>query len=205
MSGNIVFIILYLIYIVGLVKKNDLGILYFLIFSVLSPALKLGNNAFTFEMVAFIPFILAYVIRGVKKERKIFFFLIYFLIYIVSTIIATVFLQGSIQIIPIIGMIRYVMELYILIGALKRNFSLFEKTISTVMLIELITTIIQFTIPRSTILFYQWYYRESLTPLIEPLERGRFVRGFGTFGTPVIFGVYSLLAFTYFLCKFLKS
>ena len=70
------------------------------------------------------------------------------------------------------------------------------KILNIVVVINFIVFIVQMTVPSSVKLFYDLYWKPSLTPLEVMLELGEFSRPFGTFGTSVYLSVLLLISTT---------
>lgn len=79
-----------------------------------------------------------------------------------------------------------------------------EKILLTVICINMVLVIIQIIFPQSVLMFYNFYFKESLVLLKYILKIGRFVRTTGSFGTLVNLGIFSLISFTFFYTKILE-
>ncbi|WP_208560220.1 hypothetical protein [Marinilactibacillus kalidii] len=90
--------------------------------------------------------------------------------------------------------------IYMLQEIMKFNSeAILNKIFSLLLVINAIVSFVQLTVPNTTNLFYDLYFKESLTPLNEVVGLGYFNRAYGTFGTPVVLGIFSMFCFAIFL------
>jgi len=189
---------------VTLVKDVNKGIITYVILSLTAPNLNLTNIQISFEILAFFIVMLVLLLR--KKEifnlykqshnyRQNLWLL--FLLVIISTLFGTLKYESSFGIIGIFGYFRSIIIIYMIqfIMKYKREDIILDKIIWPVLLINFLVSVVQLTLPASTNFFFNLYYKESLTPLNEAIRLGYFNRAYGTFGTPVLLGVFSVFSF----------
>ncbi|WJY26414.1 hypothetical protein [Sporosarcina trichiuri] len=201
--GTIIFIILYLILVLMLLKDIEKGIISYVIFSLFAPNLNINNTQISFEISAFFIVIIILLIKRreiftLYKKGKVFRqrLWMYFFLLIFSTLVGTIRYESSIGIVSIFGIFRTIIVIYLLQFIMKQNEDkVLDKIIWPILFINFITSVIQLTFPESTTFFYNLYYKESLTPLNEVLRLGYFSRAYGTFGSPVLLGVFSVFSF----------
>jgi hypothetical protein len=204
--GNIIFVILFIILAEELFRNIKTGIIIYLVFSLISPHLKVGNLQISFEIMSF------FLVLGIYLLKKPSVFsiyqkylyrqhlMVYFFLFIIVSLLATSRFGSTIPWLSFMAIFRVICIIYILQYAMKGNQDkVLDKILSPVLIVNLIASIIQLTVPDSTKIFYDLYYKDSMVPLEATLELGYFNRAYGTFGTPVLLGVFSLLSFaTYF-------
>lgn len=204
MLGNIIFVVLLIILIRALSNDVKDGIIYYIIFSLVSPNLNIGNIQISFEIIAFlIIFLLLLIVKrnifsfSVSKFNHRQNLLVYFIIYCIASLIAAFKYGSEIPWVSIFSVFRSIFILYMINYTMEGNEDeAIDRIISPVLYICLITSLIQMAVPGSVTLFYNFYYKSSLTPLASVLELGHFDRAFGSFGTPVYLGVFSLYSFS---------
>ena len=208
MLGTIIFSILFIILIIIVLKDDKKGIITYVIFSLISPNLNIGIYQVSFEILAFFPVLLILILKGnsifafYKKGLYRQYLWLYFFVFIMSSLISTLKYGGDINYIALLGCFRIICILYLLQFIINKNSNpsaVLDDIITPVILINLIVAFIQLTIPASTVIFYEFYYKESVIPLAEMLQLGYFNRAYGTFGTPVLLGVLSLFCFAVYL------
>lgn len=212
MLGNIIFTVLIIVLIGKLLRNLKNGIILYIILSLISPHLKIGNLQISYEIMAFFPVFIIVII----KKRAIFLLyrkylyrqhlIIFFYIYLLSSFLATLQFGSKIPWLTFFSIFRIIITIFILQFVMKENSDqVLDHIISPVLFINLVTSIIQLAIPSSTKLFYELYYKASLSPLADALELGYFNRAYGTFGTPVLLGIFSIFCFAVYLGFFTEK
>lgn len=212
MFGTIVFILLLLILMIVAFLNEKKGIIIYVIFSLLSPNLHLSGMQVSFEIVAFFLIFLILIF----KRSQIFslyknwphrqWVWIYFFLIIISSLIAVIKYDSTISWIGIFGYFRVICIIYMLQYVFRENPERqLDNIISPILTVNLIVSIIQLAMPSSVQLFYDLYYKDSMTPLKEVLGLGYFNRAYGTFGTPVLLGVFALFSFAVYLGYYVEK
>lgn len=212
MFGTIVFILLLLILMIVAFLNEKKGIIIYVIFSLLSPNLHLSGMQVSFEIVAFFLIFLILIF----KRSQIFslyknwphrqWVWIYFFLIIISSLIAVIKYDSTISWIAIFGYFRVICIIYMLQYVFRENPERqLDNIISPILTVNLIVSIIQLAMPSSVQLFYDLYYKDSMTPLKEVLGLGYFNRAYGTFGTPVLLGVFALFSFAVYLGYYVEK
>ncbi|MCQ6523663.1 MULTISPECIES: hypothetical protein [Bacillus] len=212
MFGIVIFILLLLALIIIGVLNEKKGIIIYVIFSLVSPNLHLKGIQISFEIVAFFMIFLILIF----KRSQIFslyknwpyrqWIWIYFFLIIISSLIAVIKYDSAISWIGIFGYFRVICVIYMLQYVLRETPEKHLDTIiSPILIINLIVSVIQLSTPRSVQLFYDLYFKDSMTPLKEVLSLGYFNRAYGTFGTPVLLGVFALFAFALYLGYYVEK
>lgn len=219
MFGTIIFILLLLILTIIIFLNEKQGIITYIVFALLSPNLHLNGIQVSFEILAFF---LVFSTLLLKKSQIFSLYKhwpyrqwiwIYFSLIIISSLIAVLKYNSAISWIAIFGYFRLICIIYMLHYVFREKpEKRLDNIFSPILITNFIVSIIQLTIPSSVQLFYDFYYKESLTPLREVLSLGYFNRAYGTFGTPVLLGVFALLSFAVYLgyyvekqpCRFLS-
>ncbi|WP_214710811.1 hypothetical protein [Exiguobacterium sp. s55] len=189
--------------------KFEKSIIYYIIFCLISPNLILGDTTITFEIVAFLFYIPIVIVkrREIFVLKKVFLFrqlfLLIPLIAFISSLIAEMKYGSNLNVIALFGYLRIIILIWVLQYCnekLGKDYVL-DKILSLVILINIIVSLIQLLNPSSVDLFYNFYFRPSLTPLEEVMYLGYFNRAYGTFGSPVLLGVFSVFAFSFYLVQ----
>lgn len=189
------------------------GIILYIVFSLISPNLKVGDTITSFNILAFFLVIIILLIKS-KLMFKIYrgwlyrqCLWLYFFVFIISSLMAvSMYSSMSVNWFSILATFRVICIIYMLQYVLKEKAeTVLDNIIFPVLLVNLVFSIIQLTIPESTAIFYDLYYKTSLTPLDYALEMGYFTRAYGTFGTPVLLGVFSLFCFAIYLGYYLDK
>lgn len=206
MTGTIIFTTLYIILIIKLFTNKNEAIEAYIIFSLISPNLRIGQYQISFEIAAFLPVLFVLFLKRTKvfaifnKSVDRQYLWLYFFIYIVATLVSTLKYEGNINLIPIFGYFRAICIIYMLQYIMKDNPSIILDNILTpVLFINFVFSVIQLSAPSSVNIFYEFYYKDSMTPLKETLKLGYFNRAYGTFGTPVSLGILAVFAFAIYI------
>ncbi|MEH7356288.1 hypothetical protein V7150_22500 [Neobacillus drentensis] len=211
MLGNVVFFILFIILAIELFKNLKKGIIKYIVFALVSPHLNIGDFQISFEIFSFFLVLVVVLIKDSSVfliYRKYLYrqhLMIYFIVFILASLLAVIRFGSEIPWISFIAIFRVVCLIYMLQYVMKDSpEETIDQIISPILFINLAVSIIQITVPASTRLFYEFYYKTSLTPLEAVLKLGYFDRGYGTFGTPVLLGVFSLLSFAVYFGFFVE-
>lgn len=181
-------------------KDATKGIFLFLFFSLVSPHVTLSGISISYNILAFFPLFFVYIIkRHIFNIPRIFLVLIfYFFLLCVSTLNSSIFNGVNIEYAAIFGAFRFVCLTLVLVDHKNLNIHYIHKLFFWVVTINLAFSILQICFPQFTQLFHDLYSKKSATTLDYYLEVGYFNRGVGTFGTPTVLGVFSLLSFCLF-------
>lgn len=190
----------------SLAKNEEKGIIVFFIMAMIAPNITIRSFTLSFEIVAFLPVVILLYL----KNRKIFKIYkkgnfrqslwFYFFLLLFSSLISTMKYSNSINILALFSYFRIIALIYALYYVFKRSdYLALDKIISTVLFINVIVSIIQLTFPSSINIFLDFYYKDSLTPLLGVYDLGYFSRAYGTFGTPVLLGIFSVFSFSFYM------
>ena len=183
------------------------GIILYFVLSFIMPNIHFADYILTYELFAFIPVFVLFIIT----KKHIIFDNIYYLLYIYlvvmmfSSLIAINRYYSEFNWIGFLGYIRFALKVIIFSQIVPQSENGFERILLVVIITNALVSIIQILFPQTVTLFYMLYYRPSLTPLKEVLDAGRFYRSYGTFGTPVHLGGFSLVSFSFFCTKFINN
>lgn len=188
-------------------KNLKRGIFWYIIFSFLLPNIHVNNVIITYELFAVIPiFIMILLTKRVIYIKKIYFLLfIYLILLLFSSLKSIILYDTSINFISYLGNIRFIILLFIYSQINDNVEDFFRNILLVIIIANVFVSFFQLTNPQSVTLFYKFYYSESLTPLIEALNAGEFRRAYGTFGSPINLGAFSLIAFSFFYTKILNK
>ncbi|WP_027631123.1 hypothetical protein [Ruminiclostridium cellobioparum] len=206
MLGNIIFIIFLIILVYKLQKNTNTAIVSYIVFSLICPHLKVANLQISFEIIAFFPVLIIFILKKPSifslHRRDLYrqHLIIYFYIFLASSFIATLRFESKIPWISFLSVFRIICLIYIMQSEMEGNsVQVLDRIISPVLFTNLAVSIIQLTVPVSTKIFYELYYKASLTPLAAVLKLGFFNRAYGTFATPVLLGIFSIISFAIYL------
>jgi len=188
-------------------KKYEEGLVLYIILSLISPNIHFLNNVISYEIWAFIPIFLLFImhLKKISTNYIHILFYMYLILLLTSSLISINLYSTEINWIAFLGNVRIILIFFMLTQIVRKSTISFEKILFTVICINLLLSIIQITFSQTIPLFYNLYYKASMTPLSQALKAGRFYRAYGSFGTPVNLGGFSLIAFSYFYAKLLDS
>ena len=195
----VVGIVLLLINLAVCAKDRKAGLLTFIGLSLLSPHLHLAGTILSYELLAFVPVFGIYLVKRPKVGAGRFFLLIYAYIFLLfASSLVSVLMNGVVfNSIAFVGTIRFVILAFLVSDAIREDKRPLELMLLAVLGVNLVFAGIQLTFDSSIHLFYQLYYKPSLTPLAEQMAMGYFNRANGSFGSPLLLGLLSLYAFAY--------
>lgn len=183
------------------------GIILYFVLSFIMPNIHFADYILTYELFAFIPVFILFIIA----KKHIIFDNIYYLLYmylvvmVFSSLIAINRYYSEFNWISFLGYIRFALKAIIFSQIVPQSEKGFERILLVVIITNALVSMIQILFPQTATLFYTLYYRPSLTPLKEVLDAGRFYRAYGTFGTPVHLGGFSLVSFSFFCTKLINN
>jgi len=188
-------------------KNFTNGLLLYLVLSLVFPHVKFAEIVISYELLLFIPIFLIFLL--LIRQNKIRISMIHFILFvflaidILATFVSINKYNTNILWISLIGQIRIILLIFIISqfaqDRLINNFFLIAISAN------LCLSLIQVIYPGSINIFYNLYYKESLTPLSSMLELGRFSRATGSFGSPVHLGAFALIGSSYYLSKLLDG
>jgi len=198
--GNYILFILLLVNLWISFSNPWKGILYYLTFSLISPIFHFNGSFIPYQVIGFFPVVLLYFLKERRYLITSFYILIliYFLFLFISTFISFIFNIGTVNYISLFGSFRFIIIIFLIFNKNLYKIEEIYKAFLIISIISLVTSLIQLTIHSSTMLFYDLYWRPSMTPIIAAVNMGKFIRGMGTFGTPTLLGAFSLIAFCVF-------
>lgn len=210
MIGNVVGLLLMVFLIKKLNQSLEHGIVYYTICSILSPHFQMLNIIVSFEIVAFFIVLLFIFIKKADflfclKSRFQICYILFFLIYIGSTLVAVIKYDGNASWFSLFGLARWIMIFLMFSNVVKDKSRCYEHILDIVIAVNFVISSIQLLCPNLVDLFYKLYYKSSMTPLDGVKELGYFNRAYGTFGTPILLGVISVIAYSFYLGKFLEA
>jgi len=189
-------------------RNFNAGLFFYIIGAFTFPNIHLGNYIVSYEISAFIPifvlFLRNYRMKKVQISKIHVLLYIYFILLIGASLISINLYNTSISWLSILGTFRHFLLFFMIFQVMRVSKDYLEKILLTVICINMILVIIQIIFPQSVLMFYNFYFKESLVPLKYILKIGRFARTTGSFGTPVNLGIFSLISFTFFYTKVLK-
>jgi hypothetical protein len=193
-------IVILLINALALFQNTKQGITWFVILGIVCPNVHVSGIILSYQLFAFAPLALIYFIKRPYISCSAEFVILYsfLVLLIISSIISSKLNNVPVAWISILGNVRFVVITMMLTFLMKHKKNAFEKILLVAITINLLFAIIQISIPKSVYLFYDFYYKESMTPLQMAVENMKFNRSYGSFGTPVLLGVFSLISFSYF-------
>jgi hypothetical protein len=188
-------------------KKYEEGLVLYIILSLISPNIHFLNNIISYEIWAFIPIFLLFILHFKKISTNYIhiLFYMYIILLLTSSLISINLYSSQINWIAFLGNVRIVLIFFMLTQIINKSKVSFEKILLTVICVNFVLCIIQITFSQTAPLFYNLYYKPSMTPLSQVVKAGRFYRAYGSFGTPVNLGGFSLIAFSYFYAKLLDT
>lgn len=185
-------------------KDATRGIFLFVFFSLVSPQVILSGISISYNIIAFFPICFVYIIKRHAFGIPSFFIVLifYFFLLCISTLRSSALNNVRIEYPAIFGAFRFVCLTLILINHKNCNAYYVQKLFFGAIVINLGFSVLQMCFPQFTQLFHDLYSKDSATTLDYYLESGYFNRGVGTFGTPTVLGVFSLLSFCLFYFEF---
>lgn len=187
--------------------------LYILVF----PAFQLGN--FYLSNVYIVLFVLIYFLLGARAYKPDNLSISYFVfgLLIISFKTFSWLLHGRLStggFIPIIGsfkLILIILVLSALYNEIKSSYdiniyNIIDKFIFAILVVNLLSVTSQLFFPEFSInFFYNLYWSPSNTPLERAVKMGRFTRMYGSFGSPVQFGMVFLIIWAYLLGRYVSG
>lgn len=200
---NVIFVIALLFLIIH-VRKESLSqsVLIYIIGTFIAPVLRICSSELSFDIIAFPILLLLYLSKGCTFKLSLFkeSLVPYLICYILITLINALRFDASISIATLYAIIRFIFTLYIIKNTWKNRYAVFvDKVLQVVMPLNLICCVLQLANLVPVSVFYNFYYKASMTPLMACMQAGYFERGYGTFGSPVILGGISALSYGFYL------
>lgn len=181
-------------------KKPWYSLLFYTGFSLVSPEMKFGGFSVSYGILAFFPVVCYYVarIKSIVFPNLLLLVVLFFFQVLFSTIYSC-FFDGYIpNLIGVFAIFRFVVLMVCISDVRMLHVDAVKRVFFIIVLINFFAVLIQILIPESVKLFYDLYWKPSITPLETALELGRFTRAVGTFATPTILGAFSLITFSIF-------
>jgi len=189
-------------------RNFNAGLFFYIIGAFTFPNIYFANYIVSYEILAFIPvfvlFLRNYRTKKVRISNILIVLYMNFILLIGASLISINLYNTSISWLSILGTLRPLLIFFMIFQVLRVSRNYLEKILLTVICINMILVIIQIIFPQSVLMFYNFYFKESLVPLKYILKIGRFTRATGSFGTPVNLGIFSLISFTFFYVKLLE-
>ena len=192
---NLAFLLLVIYY--GL-RRVKIGVLIYCIGTFVVPIFRIGGLELSFDVWCF-PIVLA--IYSIKNKKIVFrnhfiSLVPYAYVYIILSLINAIRFDCGISVATIYATIRFILTIKIIDDVWEGEvFSFVDKAVGIVILANAICSIVQMANIIPVKVFYDLYYKDTMTPLLTQLEIGSFNRAYGTTGSPVILG--GIAAFTY--------
>ena len=192
-------ILIILVQLILLWKHFRTGLLFYILASLTFPNIHILGKIITYEIFNF-PFIFLFGIywKKVNLNNNNIILYAYLILLTSSSLISSIFRHIPVGWIAILGVLRFII-LFTFMQKCKLTKDNIRNLFASVILINLIVSIIQLTMPSTVDLFYNFYYKDSFPILQSVKKMGFFTRAFGTFGTPVKVGFFSLITISYFL------
>lgn len=190
-----------------MVRNLQVGLFIYIVFSFLLPVIRLGSLDLTYDLFAFFPILIVLlIIRKVIYLKKIYILIyLYLILLLFSSLISVLLYDTNFNFIAFLGSVRFLLLIIIYSQIINNPDGFFMKVIFTIISVNFFVSIVQLSLPQSVEIFYNLYYRDSLTPLKEVLYFGEFRRAYGTLGSPINLGTISLISFSYFYSKVLAN
>lgn len=209
-AGNVIVLFLIMFLIMNLNRSLEQGIVCYIVCSMLSPHFHISNIQISFEIISFFIVMLFVFLKKSDfllclKSKFQICYIVFFLLYISATLIAVIKYDGNASWFSLFGIFRWIIILLLFSNAVVDKQKYYEYILDIVITVNFVVSIIQLLCPGSVSLFYELYYKSSMTPLAGMKELGYFNRAYGTFGTPILLGVISLIAYSFYLGKFLET
>ena len=181
-------------------KDKTKGIFLFVFFSLVSPHVVISGMSISYNIIAFFPIFFLYILeRHIFNVPRVFLVLIlYFLLLCISTLYSAALNHVDVEYAAIFGAFRFICLTLVLVDDKNCNVNYVHKLFFWGITINLVFSVLQIGFPQFTQVFHDLYSKKSATTLDYYLEAGFFNRGVGTFGTPTVLGVFSLLSFCLF-------
>ena len=175
------------------VKNARAGLVAYLFLAIVAPVTAVGGLTIAYEILAFVPVVAVYFIRGrgISLGLPQRLLVAYFGLLMLSTVVAVVRYTGEIQWFAVIGWVRGIVLTLLLSHAL--NQIEIAATIGGAVGLNALVVGIQVIFPSTLGIFDNLYYRDSQTAIRALTEMGYFARGTGTFPSPVSLGAVALM------------
>ena len=194
------FFILLIINLVYLFRNRLLGLLVYLGICLTAPIIVIGSYRLSYEILSF-PIICWACITYFTINKKNIWLVLYFIYLVIVSIIFAAINSSGLNYIGFYACFRFVIITSLLISLVDKFPNKVvnpERLLLVIIGINLLACVFQLFQPACASLFYNLYWKPGNAPLEYALEHG-FVRGYGTFGSPIVLGVFSLFTFSYFL------
>ena len=193
------FFILLTINLAYLFRNRLLGLLVYLGICLTAPIIVIGSYRISYEILSF-PVICWVCITYFTINKKNIWLVLYFIYLVIVSILFAVINGSDLNYIGFYACFRFVIITSLLMSFVDKFPDKVvnpDRLLFIIIAINLLASVFQLFQPAWSSLFYDLYWKPGNEPLEYALEYG-FVRGYGTFGTPIVLGVFSLFVFTYF-------
>lgn len=193
------FFILLIINLAYLFRNRLLGLLVYLGICLTAPIIVIGSYRLSYEILSF-PIICWACITYFTINKKNIWLVLYFIYLVIVSILFAVINGSDLNYIGFYACFRFVIITSLLMSLVDKFPDKVvnpDRLLFIIIALNLLASVFQLFQPAWSSLFYDLYWKPGNEPLEYALEYG-FVRGYGTFGTPIVLGVFSLFVFTYF-------
>lgn len=189
-----IFIIVTLLFL--LKNKYEKALTFYLIFSIISPMINLKGIKISYEILMFIPILISAILnKRIKKDRNLITIYVYILLLLFSTMLSLNKYNTTILFTNLFGIIRNFIIILLIINCKAINLN---KILAPVIYVNTLICTFQLIFPNSIQIFDKLYSKNFSTYLEYNVNLGTFTRLTGTFYTPILLGLTSLIAFSYY-------
>lgn len=184
-------------------KKYQRALIIYCIACLSSPVFIINGYRISFEILVFPVILFTYLIKtnfifNFSKEYRSLWY--YVAAYVCISLIHGLINSHSISVATIYAIFRFAFTIMIIHDFFKKDIYVYtDNVLKYILALNFITSIYQMVNTTSVDLFYNLYYKPSLTPLSMQLKVGYFNRAFGVTGSPLVLGGLSALMFTFYL------
>ncbi len=184
-------------------RHYRISVLLYVIGMFVSPVIHIGTLYLSFDIWCFPVLFLIVLLkwnRCLRVKIDCFSLLPYFLIYIVIMAVNAIVYQAGISLPTVYAILRFILTIAIIKNAWQDElFFWVDKALFAILLVNLSCCVLQLTNLVPVDVFYNFYYKPSMTPLMTQLQAGRFDRAYGATGTPVYLGAIAALSYAFYI------
>lgn len=209
--GNGIAILLLIIQLsLSLFKKKSFEkiLVFYITISIIAPNVRVGALSISYEIIGFLILIIQYFWgKRIPMTRMTIDDLLLFILVIVEIVVSAFFAtiyRCEFPIFACFGLLRCFL-LYKMVRHSNTASPIkdLEQIFGISLIVNLVASIIQITIPRSVVWFYELYDSNSSVVLDAYKEMGYFNRAVGTLETPVLLGPFALCCFSFFVYEYM--